>query len=552
MQRDITDYGLRLHMVPEDDEIEDFGCPVGGGVDGMLEGESWLTSPYWRRDGVLPSPKTPCGARGIMRSLATPTLVDPSDANNLHLVEYVLEFLCIVKPYELCILESVCKQFKLALAARTGEALWRTLVLQKWGSHIAVPEEVELRLTYKQMYERRSRMTVFPIQLAEKAVVEEHERRGSKKLVILETPREVEIARFRLPAFSERGKLQYHLVMSTEPHPLDSASSSPNESRLRALYSPQHDEVLAAVTEYRRSLSQMADPNLNSIRMTDKIVPRFVDLLRSTSHVGLRFELIWVLTNICSGSSADVESVLNAGALPLLISVLSDTNLAIDCMVMEQCLWALGNISGDSPQFCSIVIEHEALVVLHLRLRGIDFHTLREPFRINVAWFLSNCVRARPRAPFWRIRHVVDILCKAIYSVHEVVLADTLWGLYYYMDTATPLEAAYLVTRLDHDMLLVLLASPHLNLLSPVFRLITKLAVCSAGTRQYLLLAGIPNQLHRIVKGDFASSGQQNHTYASGKVMKFLIAFDTWSWEFRTSDLIENYPVFKLLHQEDQ
>ena len=101
------------------------------------------------------------------------------------------------------------------------------------------------------------------------------------------------------------------------------------------------EEQLNAVQAARKLLSTDRNPPIDEL-IRSGILPILVECLKASHNATLQFEAAWALTNIASGNSAQTKAVVDSGAVPLFVQLLSSAHQN----VCEQAVWALGNIIG--------------------------------------------------------------------------------------------------------------------------------------------------------------------------------------------------------------
>ena len=163
------------------------------------------------------------------------------------------------------------------------------------------------------------------------------------------------------------------------------------------------NEMLVATEGFRRLLSREKAPPLDEVLSHPKAIRRLVEFLTaraedfpggSSSHVRdveavrkLQFEAAWALTNLASGAARHTRAVVEAGAVPSLILLLSASPIA-ECR--EQAIWCLGNIAGDSEGLRALVLKSGALLPI---LENVVQSEANMSLLRNSIWAISNLCR---------------------------------------------------------------------------------------------------------------------------------------------------------------
>ncbi|CAI9768906.1 unnamed protein product [Fraxinus pennsylvanica] len=299
---------------------------------------------------------------------------------------------------------------------------------------------------------------------------------------------------------------------------------------VQGVWSNDPSAQVEATTQFRKLLSIERSPPIDEVIKVG-VVPQFVEFLGRNDVPQLQFEAAWALTNVASGTSEHTQVVIEHGAVPKFVQLLSSASDD----VREQAVWALGNVAGDSPSCRDLVLGHGALMPLLAQLNDNSKLSMLR----NATWTLSNFCRGKPPTPFEQVKPALPVLRQLIHLNDEEVLTDACWALSYLSDgTNDKIQAvveAGVCTRLVE-----LLLHPSPTVTVPALRTVGNIVTGDDAQTQFVIDNQVLPCLYQLLT--------QNHKKSIKKEACWTISNITAGNRAQIQAVIEANIILPLVH----
>ncbi|CAI2364238.1 unnamed protein product [Moneuplotes crassus] len=202
--------------------------------------------------------------------------------------------------------------------------------------------------------------------------------------------------------------------------------------------SDKDHNILLAVVGLRKLLSLVDNPPRQCVVDAD-LLPQLITLTNKKNAPKIQFEALWCLTNIACGKAEHVETLVDKGVIPILISFLgttqgkedkTKTNIDLDPhKIVEQSIWALGNIAVEDAHYKVKILKEGALKPLGNILQKAEPNTI---LARNCVWCICNLLRDKPFPKLGELFYLIPIISECLKTNDKnQILTDGIWALYY-------------------------------------------------------------------------------------------------------------------------
>ena len=173
---------------------------------------------------------------------------------------------------------------------------------------------------------------------------------------------------------------------------------------INLFHSQNKEEKLKGLIGIRQFLSIDPNPPIQEI-IDMKIVPELINLLDNAPNE-FKFEAIWCLTNIASGSEDQANTILIYGGVAKIYNLL-DSDIE---EIKHQTIWLIANLTGESQKIRDNLIDQKIFDKLLTILASTNYDKYIE----ICTWALSNFFRVKPVPNYENTYKAFKIIARAV------------------------------------------------------------------------------------------------------------------------------------------
>mmetsp|Transcript_27510 Transcript_27510/g.49556 ORF Transcript_27510/g.49556 Transcript_27510/m.49556 type:complete len:503 (+) Transcript_27510:1771-3279(+) len=253
--------------------------------------------------------------------------------------------------------------------------------------------------------------------------------------------------------------------------------------------SSSHENRLFVAQGLRKMLS-LTDPPIQQV-VDAGFVFKCVEWISSFDYPQLQYESAWILTNIASGTPMQCKSIIDKGAIPLIVKLLSSSSES----VRDQAAWVLGNISAESAYNRDLVISAGALELLMKSAESANRISMLK----NVSWALSNLCRHKPAPDFEIVKVVIPTLAQLCID-HDIeqILQDITWA-FSYLSYGSEYKVEHLIHSQVIPRMVELMLHPCYEVQLPAIRTVGNLTTGTEAQTQHAIDNGAIEKLKTLM-----------------------------------------------------
>jgi hypothetical protein len=146
------------------------------------------------------------------------------------------------------------------------------------------------------------------------------------------------------------------------------------------------------------------------------VTPVVLDMCKTHLPDEVVTEAAWCLCNLVSGSKQSTETVVQLGGVEVMITLTNSMNP----LVLEQAVWAIGNVIGDEVELRDLLLGKR--LVFKLKELTDSYDGSRSNVYPLVAWTCSNTMRRKPSPEY----HICLMTCNILSKLSSFPMTDQL------------------------------------------------------------------------------------------------------------------------------